>query len=220
MSFPKRRDTSVLNLESPDAIIYDFCDGDKEIPHREIITAERLPNAESFSDLKAESDSIYSAIHSGDRSYDDHTVSPFDDVDFGVSPSCEDVLIEAMDQRNKALFMERLVIYLLSGLSPKIRRRFVLRNEKNLLEKEIAEMEGVTPQAISKSLKKADAIIFERKCKLFMNAGCFLPNFPVLSEGDYIDAFMQLENKIHSVKGTKPAWPRGQRHKERRQDGI
>ena len=159
MSFPKRRDTSVLNLESPDAIIYDFCDGDKEIPHREIITAERLPNAESFSDLKAESDSIYSAIHSGDRSYDDHTVSPFDDVDFGVSPSCEDVLIEAMDQRNKALFMERLVIYLLSGLSPKIRRRFVLRNEKNLLEKEIAEMEGVTPQAISKSLKKADAIV-------------------------------------------------------------
>lgn len=50
--------------------------------------------------------------------------------------------------------MKRLIIYLLSGLSPKLRRRFVLRNEKNLLEKEIAEMEGVTPQAICKSLKR------------------------------------------------------------------
>lgn len=220
MSFPKRRDTSALNLENPDAIIYDFCSGDKEIPHREIITAERLPDAEAFSVLKAESDNIYSVIRSGDRSYEDHTVSPFDDIEFGTAPSCEDLLIEAIDQENKAQFMRRLITYLLSGLSPKIRRRFVLRHEKNLLEKEIAEIEGVTPQAICKSLKKADEKIHERKCKLFMNAGCFLPNFSVLSEGDYIDAFMQLEKRTHSVKGTKPAWPRGQRHKERRQDGI
>ena len=56
-------------------------------------------------------------------------------------------------------------------------------------------------------------------CKLSVNEGVKMHDFFVLGERGQ-NPPQNLENWIYSVKGTKPAWPRGQRHKGRRQDGI
>lgn len=220
MGEPLRNDISRLNLKDPTAIIYDFCAGDNEIPQKYVITAENIDGKNKFKKWKGESDNLDYAIYSSNHRFYDHNVASLDEAITPAGPSCEELVIENDEHQEKDALLWRVAYYLMSDLSPTMRRRFLLYYKVGLSEEEIAEMEGVAQQNVSKSIVKAREKIFERKCKLFMNKGCKNVDFSVFSESDYCEAFLHLKNRIHSVKGTKPAWPKGQRHKERRQDGI
>ena len=217
---PLRNDISRLNLKDETAINYDFCAGDKDIPPKCVITVKDFVSKTNFKKWKAESDHLDYEIYSSNHRFYDHNVASLDETITPAGPSCEELVIEGVEHQEKDALLWRVVRYLMSDLSPTMRRRFLLYYKVGLSEEEIAEMEGVAQQNVSKSIVKAREKIFERKCKLFMNKGCKNVDFSVFSESDYCEAFLHLKNRIHSVKGTKPAWPRGQRHKERRQDGI
>lgn len=220
MSEPLRCDISRVNLKDKTAIIYDFCAGDSEIPKKCVLTAENVKGKNKFEQWKGESDSLYSVIYSSNHRFYDHNVASLDEAITAAGPSCEDLVLEDMERQEKDALLWRVADYLMSDLSPKMRRRFLLYYKSGLSEDEIAEMDGVAQPTVSRSISKARDKIFERKCKLFMNEGYKNVDFSVFSERDYCEAFLLLENRIHNVKGTKPAWPRGQRHKGRRQDGI
>ena len=220
MNAPLRNDISRINLKDETAIIYDFCAGDSEIPPKCVITAEDIKGKNIFKKWKGESDNLDYEIYSSNHRFYDHNVASLDEEITPSGPSCEELVIEDVERQEKNALLWRIANYLMSDMSRTMRRRFLLYYKSGLSEEEIAEMEGVAQQNVSKSILKAREKIYEKKRKLFVNKGCKNVDFSVFSESDYCEAFLLLENRTNSVKGTKPAWPRGQRHKERRQDGI
>ena len=205
-----------LNKNDPKGIVYRFCD--KEV-HR--VTAEQCFGEASFEECKAFSDGDYAKTEKSDHQYERNKVPLYaQDI---LSPSAEDLLIEKeteaedMERQSFKRIVARTAVQHLSSIQ---QRRYYLHKAENMSYRKIAEAEHVSHTAVKQSVRSADRIIRKIICKLSVKTHFQNAVFWDLSEeGNYFPS-VQLENRIHSVKGTKPAWPRGQRHKERRQDGI
>ena len=126
----------------------------KDVVYR--TTADQLPNPESFSKWKKWSDKSYHRIHLGNCVYKDHIVS-LGKFEYTLSTEQleED---EAARERIHQLY-EKTNRVLKRILTQKQYRRFKMRFEIGLDEKEIADIEGVSQPAVSQALSKAIEIV-------------------------------------------------------------
>ncbi len=118
------------------------------------LTREDFDNDDSFQQWKAISDTDYAEIDSGDSQYEDSKVILSDAVCW--AKSIEDEMIEAEQEAKNAkardtLRTEKLKI-VKSLLTKKQFSRAWLHYAEGRHNYEIAELEGTTPQAISKSI--------------------------------------------------------------------
>ncbi len=126
----------------------------KDVVYR--TTADQLPHPESFSKWKKWSDKSYHRIHLGNCVYKDHNVS-LGNFEYTLSTEQleED---EAARERIHQLY-EKTDRVLKRILTQKQYRRFKMRFEIGLDEKEIADIEGVSQPAVSQALSKAIEIV-------------------------------------------------------------
>ena len=147
-----------LNKKDPDAIVYPSVTGK---PVR--ITRDDFPSEEDFIAFKAWSDENFHKEDNRDVVEGKHLV-PIDDISEGaLAVPAIDVVIERRhdraEQRKRA---SEMVVLLKDKLTETQFRRLWMYHIDGKTECEIAELEGVAQQQISKSIKAA-----EKKIKNF-----------------------------------------------------
>ena len=148
----KKNSDYALNKINPDAIVCASVSGVNVE-----LTREQFDNEEEFMFWKQLSDDDYKVTEENGRGYDDHTVSLIEGLDAG-GPSAEDVLIALMEQYDRGKQCREQVVLIRSVLTETQFRRLWLYCVAEKTEQEIAEMEGVTQQAVAKSIGKARKI--------------------------------------------------------------
>ena len=186
-----------LNKDTPDAIVYRDANG--KITR---LTEKDFANREEFEKWKKWSDADYAEIEKGDRQYNDHKVSLFDQ-DFPTQ-STEDYYFGVSERLEQETQQEIVLAAFLKTLTPIQARRFLLYYGKGLTLAEIAESEGVGFQRVAESLELCRKKIHKFICKEFVKTGGKTGGFPVLSERGK-NPLQNLEKLIDSVNGTKPA---------------
>lgn len=126
----------------------------KDVVYR--TTADQLPNPESFSKWKKWSDKNYHKIHLGNFVYKDHNVSL---GKFEYTLSTEQLEEDEVARERIHLLYQKTDRVLKRILTQKQYRRFKMRFEIGLDEKEIADIEGVSQPAVSQALSKAIEIV-------------------------------------------------------------
>lgn len=126
----------------------------KDVVYR--TTANQLPNPESFSKWKKWSDKSYHRIHLGNCVYKDHNVSL---GKYEYTLSTEQLEEDEAARERIHLLYQKTDQVLKRILTQKQYRRFKMRFEIGLDEKEIADIEGVSQPAVSQALSKAIEIV-------------------------------------------------------------
>ena len=193
----KFEDDYELNKKDPNAIVYSFVD---DTISR--ISMEDCCSQEEFDALKKWSDEDYHDSHLETHKYERNKVSLLD-CDYEVA-SAEEVIIGREEAAENLRNQRRLIQRYLKILTPVQARRYVLYYGLNMTLKQIAAQEGKAYNAIWESIKWADKKIFEYNCKLSVKMTGNFGSKMDLSEGDNFPR-RNLENRIYSVRGTKPA---------------
>ena len=153
-----------LNARDPDAIVYRDAYG--KITR---LTREDFSSDAEFQKWKKISDDDLYKIHRGNKNEADHTVSiECLSNSAGVSvPSAEDILIMEFEKIQLKQKMDQLLVLLSESLSKVQLRRARMYFVHEMTEDEIAEREGVTQQAVGKTLSQVRSILKPHK-KLFL----------------------------------------------------
>ena len=152
-----------------EGMVYRFADGIVEITLAGYLAENPGKTETDFRAFKELSDSIYleqvQAVNK--QTYKNSPYDELDETALCQAPSPEDYLIGVIDAREEtARRQERLDVanLVLGKLTEVQRRRYLLHHVDGLNERQIAELEAATQQAISKSLLSA-----EKKIKKFLN---------------------------------------------------
>jgi len=150
------RDSDYAVNKNASGIVYRFANQTVEITLEDYLRENPTKNAADFAALKAMSDSDY---YETDRSNYRQTWknTSFDTLDedetfiFAVS-SAEDEVIKRGEQAAAYAERQSSAALALSKLTDVQRRRYLQYHVSGMTEREIAEKEGSTQQAVSKSL--------------------------------------------------------------------
>ena len=162
--FDKKSDYA-LNKRDKDSILYISVTG----PVR--LTRADFPGEAEFLRWKRWSDGDYLAIEKAGRSFYDNSIPLDDRLDVvGAVLSVEDVLILTLEETEakakRARWCAELVEQIKRRLTKKQFRRVWLYHVEKLNEREIAALEGVGQQRISKSLIASKKILEEIAAQL------------------------------------------------------
>lgn len=141
----------VRNKQDPEAIIYLGNDGSTIR-----LTREDFGSEEEFNRWKEWSDQQYKDEGKRERAYLDRKVSLMDrDQPSDYSTGTEDLLFEQMNRLSHQAAADACVHHIREILTVRQYRRLWLYGVLGMTEEEIARMENVSHQAISKSLRAA-----------------------------------------------------------------
>ena len=147
-----------LNKKDPDAIVYPSANG-KLIR----VTREDFPNEEEFLAFKKWSDENFHEEEKLDHREANHILSVDDLSEAALAVPAADVLLERQHERaEKCKIASDMVVKLKDKLTDIQFRRLWMYHVDGKTEEEIAEIEGVAQQQISKSI-----IAAEKKIKKF-----------------------------------------------------
>lgn len=147
-----------INKKNPDAVVYKFANGEE---HR--ITREDFPTEEAFLAFKAWSDEDFHTEDKRDVLAGIRKVSIDDISEAAISTPAVDVVMEHQYQRaEQQRKTSDMVVKLKDKLTDTQFRRLWMYHVDGKTEDEIAEIEGVAQQQISKSILAA-----EKKLKNF-----------------------------------------------------
>ena len=136
-----------LNKRDPDAIVCPDANGNELR-----LTRENFASEAEFLQWKAWSDADYKETEKSARSYDDHTVALIDDMDT-AGETLEDTLIALSERMAHDAACAAKVKAIKKVLTEKQFRRLWLYYVCHKNEQEIADMENVTQQSISLSIR-------------------------------------------------------------------
>jgi DNA-directed RNA polymerase specialized sigma subunit len=141
-----------LNKKDPDAIVYPTADG-KTVR----VTREDFPSEDAFLAFKAWSDENFHEEENLDHREANHSLSMDDLSEAAVAVPAVDAVIEHQLQRAEQRRMTSdMVVKLKDKLTDKQFRRLWLYSVEGKTESEIAYIEGVDQQRISKSILAAN----------------------------------------------------------------
>ena len=147
-----------LNKKDPDAIVYPSANG-KLIR----VTREDFPSEEDFLAFKKWSDENFHEEEKLDHREANHVLSADDLSEAALAVPAADVLMERQHERaEKRRIASNMVVKLKDKLTDTQFRRLWMYHVDGKTEEEIAEIEGVAQQQISKSI-----IAAEKKIKKF-----------------------------------------------------
>jgi hypothetical protein len=154
-----------LNKLNRNAIIYKFTDGIVEITLEVYLRDNPGKNESDFYELKALSDLMY---YEQDReeyrqTYKNISLYGLDETDACAVPSPEESVIEQPERAARKKRRREIAEQALVTLTFVQQRRYVMYHVKGMTEDKIAQTEGSTQQAVSKSLMWAD-----KKIKKFL----------------------------------------------------
>ncbi len=135
-----------LNLRDPQAIVYTDAKGTVIR-----LTREDFASEDEFLTWKARSDEDYRFSEKAGRSYYDKCIPVIEAIDAPL-PSAEDVLLAPILEAERADHQAALLVEVKSKLTKAQYRRLWLFIVERLDEKQIAQREGITQQAVSQSL--------------------------------------------------------------------
>ena len=163
----KKNSIYSINKKNPDAIVYPFADG-VEVH----ITREDFPSEEEFLALKALSDEDYRIADNYENNTAKKTVSLDDVAEAAVAVSGVDMAIARQEERiEKHHKQKEMVVQLKGKLTETEFRRLWLHYVDRLDTYEIGRLEGVSHQAICKSIGKAEEKI-EKNFPKTAKKGC------------------------------------------------
>ena len=140
-----------INKKNPDAVVYKFANGEE---HR--ITREDFPTEEAFLAFKTWSDENFHEEEKLDHREANHTLSTEDLSEAALATPAVDVVMERQHrQAEQRRMTSDVVVKLKDKLTDKQFRRLWLHKVEGKTESEIAEIEGVDQQRISKSILAA-----------------------------------------------------------------
>lgn len=141
-----------LNKKDPDAIVYTTADG-KLVR----VTREDFPSEADFLAFKAWSDENFHEEENLDHREANHSLSMDDLSEAALAVPAVDVVMEHQHQRAEQRRMTSdMVVKLKDKLTDKQFRRLWLYSVEGKTEREIAYIEGVDQQRISKSILAAN----------------------------------------------------------------
>lgn len=141
-----------LNRKDPDAIVYPTADG-KLVR----VTREDFPSEADFLAFKAWSDENFHEEENLDHREANHSLSMDDLSEAALAVPAVDVVMEHQHQRAEQRRMTSdMVVKLKDKLTDKQFRRLWLYSVEGKTEREIAYIEGVDQQRISKSILAAN----------------------------------------------------------------
>ncbi len=141
-----------LNKKDPDAIVYPTADG-KLVR----VTREDFPSEAEFLAFKAWSDENFHEEENLDHREANHSLSMDDLSEAALAVPAVDVVMEHQHQRAEQRRMTSdMVVKLKDKLTDKQFRRLWLYSVEGKTEREIAYIEGVDQQRISKSILAAN----------------------------------------------------------------
>ena len=151
-----------------DSIVYRFADGIVEVTMADYLAENPDKTEADFRELKEFSDADYLERDRLDNACSKRNVPihELDETALCCAPLPEDIFIGGIDEQEEADAHRRRLETsgsALEVLSDVQRRRYLLYRVDGLNEREIAELEGATQQAVSKSLYWA-----EKKIKKFL----------------------------------------------------
>lgn len=138
-----------INKRNPDAIVYPDADGN-EVK----LTREHFETEEEFLRWKAWSDGDYKQTEKDGRGYYDNTVALIDGADT-YGETLEDELIALAEKLEHDKKRAAMIAQIREVLTETQYRRLLLYYGKEMSEDEIAELEGVSHQAVSLSISQA-----------------------------------------------------------------
>ncbi|MDR1689176.1 MAG: hypothetical protein LBS21_11270 [Clostridiales bacterium] len=150
-----------------DGIVYRFADGIVEISLSDYLAENPEKTEADFRALKEISDSDYLMNDRADNAQTKRN-SPLNEAVLRHAISPEEILVNKITEQEEAVVQRRRlasVTQILKKLTAVQRRRYLLFVVNGLTEREIAEKEGSTQQAVSKSL-----CWVEKKIKKFFAA--------------------------------------------------
>ena len=140
-----------INKKNPDAVVYKFADGEE---HR--ITREDFPTEEAFLAFKAWSDENFHEEEKLDHREANHTLSTEDLSEAALATPAVDVVMERQYQRAERRRMTSDMVVKLKGKLTDVQfRRLWMYYVDGMTIDEIGEIEGISHQNISKSIKAA-----------------------------------------------------------------
>ena len=153
-------------------IVYKFADEIIEVTLEIYLSENPDKTVEDFVELKTLSDDIYLQQVRDENAQTKKNIplSMVEESDAVTTPSLEDEYFDALDKENAPTFDDCLEI-LESCLTPIQRRRYLMFHFENKTEKEIAEIENTTQQAINKSIMAANKRL-KKVLKNFYKKGC------------------------------------------------
>ena len=146
-------------------IVYRFADEITEISLADYLAENPGKTEEDFLALKALSDADYLETDRDDyrKTWKNLSIHSMEDsTNFG-GDTLEDEVIEHPEREAEEIHRRKLALAALDKLTEVQRRRYLLYHAKGLTEWQIAETEGTTQQAVSKTLYWA-----EKKIKKFL----------------------------------------------------
>lgn len=148
-----RKSIYALNKKDKDAIVYR--DAERNIMR---LTCADFASEEEFQRWKDWSDQDYRDAEAAGRSFYDNSF-PLDERFVSVGPSMEELLLEVMEETKREQARTALVEQIRSRLTEKQLRRLCLYYLEGKSEYEIAELEHVGQQRISRSLLAGKAAL-------------------------------------------------------------
>jgi len=145
-------------------IIYRFADQIVEISLEDYLRENPDKTSADFVELKSLSDSDYYNTDRADyrQTWKNTSLDTLDEDEMVAfaAPSVEEEVIDQREQAEVYAKMKSSALFALDKLTDVQRRRYLMYHGKGMTEQEIADEEGSTQQAVSKSLAWA-----ERKIK-------------------------------------------------------
>ena len=190
-----------LNKDMPNAIVYRDAEGEITL-----LTEEDFSCREEFLKWKKWSNASYKKQERSDRKYSYHK-APLYEHDCPV-PSAEEIIFgiaERKEREKEEDIYDILLARAFDTLNPLQQERFCLKYGERFSNCKIAELEGVDESTVRRALEAIDRKIEKYICKFSVKTSPNLAVFSVLGEGGNNSLSLKLENRIDSVKGTKPA---------------
>ena len=156
-----RRSDYALNKYDQDAIVCRNVTGE----HVRLTRVDFI-GEEEFRKWKAWSDQDYRDAEAAGRGFYDNSL-PLDELFMAADSSMEELILEALDRTEHDVARAVLVKQIRSGLTEKQFRRLCMYYLAGMREGEIAALEGVGQQRISRSLLVGKAIL-EKILKTFL----------------------------------------------------
>ena len=153
----RKKSDYALNKEAPDAIVYQDA-----YDNIEPLTREQFSSAEEFLKWKKWSDENYHEQEKKNNIAEKHTV-PLSDVPEAkvAEPSHEAQIEEAEAEAERLEKVKRLLREVQDVISEKQFRRLWMWHVDGMTEEEIAQIEGIRQQNVSKSIQAALKTICE-----------------------------------------------------------
>jgi len=152
------RDSDYAANKYAGGIVYRFANETVVVTLADYLRENPGKTEADFAELKALSDEVYleQARDENRQTYRNVSLYGLDETDACCVPSPEEIVIDQPDRAASRARMRQQAHQALSTLTEAQRRRYVQYHVDGLTEEQIAEMEGSSHQAVSKSLYWAE----------------------------------------------------------------